>query len=229
MLKAAGRALEQLTDRALLGVLVISVLGAASVLVLTWFGVGEALAHIRTFETHWLDWLVRIVLGAGTVAVTLLLYGAIAATIAGMLVERVARAVERRYYPHLPPPRPQGLGEQLRTGISFLVAVIVVNLIALPLYLIPGANVAIFLAVNGYVLGREYFELVALRRVDARTAARLRRSHAPQVLAAGVLIAALSYLPFANLLTPVLATAFMLHIVQGLPEINQGLPGSAVR
>jgi uncharacterized protein involved in cysteine biosynthesis len=229
MLKAASRALAQLTDPALLGVLLISVLGAALLLVVTWLGVGEVLAHVRTFQTRWLDWLVRGAIEIGTVAVTLLLYGAIAAMIAGMLVERIARAVERRYYPGLPAPREQGIVEQLRTGISFLGAVIVVNLIALPLYLVPGANVPIFLAVNGYLLGREYFELVALRRVDARTAARLRRSHSLQVLLAGVVIAALSYLPFANLLTPVLATAFMLHVVQGLPEINRGLPGSAVR
>jgi hypothetical protein len=31
-----------------------------------------------------------------------------------------------------------------------------------PLYLLPGANLLIYLALNGYLLGREYFELAAV-------------------------------------------------------------------
>jgi uncharacterized protein involved in cysteine biosynthesis len=218
MIRAFSRALSQLADPALLGVVLISALGAAAVLAASWFGVGAALAHFRLFETGWLDWLARIGAGVTALIATLALYGAIAALIASLMSERVARAVDRRFYPDLPPPRRQSAGEQVGTGLSFLGATILINLLALPLYWIWGANVIVFLIVNGYLLGREYFELVALRRLDRVMAARLRRAHPLRVTLGGMVIAALSFLPLANLLTPVFATAFMLHLFQGLPE-----------
>jgi uncharacterized protein involved in cysteine biosynthesis len=143
--------------------------------------------------------------------------------------------VERRYYADLPPPRPQGAADQIRIGVSFLLATIALNLLALPVYWIWGANIPIFLLVNGYLLGREYFELVAIRRVDRRMLAALRRQHRFELLLAGAAIAALSSIPLANLVTPVVATAFMLHIFQALPEvdrkqgIHRGLPRQSVR
>jgi CysZ protein len=221
MLKALSRAVSQLTDPGIFGVLVLSVAGAGVVLVATWTGTGALLAHITLFTTGWLDWLARIAIGAGTIFATIALFGAIAAVIGSLFIERVAGAVERRYYPGLPPVRHQMITEQFIGLLSFLLAVIVLNLLALPLYVIWGANIPIFLGLNGYLLGREYFELVALRRVDPKTARLLWRTHRFKLLACGVLIAAFSFVPLANLLTPVLATAFMLHIFQEIPEIKE--------
>jgi uncharacterized protein involved in cysteine biosynthesis len=229
MLRAIGRALSQLFDPALLGVVLAAIAAAVAVLLLTWVGVGEALAHVRMFETAWLDWIARISAGLTTLLLTLALFGAIAATIAGLLTERIARAVERRYYPWLARPRRQGILESLRVSLSFLLATLLLNLMAMPLYWIWGANLIIFLIINGYLLGREYFELVALRRVDRVTAVSLRRAYAARLLLAGMVIAAFSLLPLANLVTPVFATSFMLHIIQGLPELNQGLSLRPVR
>ena len=165
----------------------------------------------------------RVALGAvgmqlpqGQYGLAIALFGAIAAMIAGLFVDRVARVVELRYYPGLPPARTSGIGEQISGGLSFFVAFLALNLLVLPLYLIWGVDVPIFLGLNGYLLGREYFELVALRRVDRRTARLLWRSHRLRLILCGALIAAFSFVPFANLLTPVLATAFMLHIFQDL-------------
>jgi CysZ protein len=212
MMAAAARAIAQLRDPALFGVLVISVAGAAIVLLGAWFGVAALLAHVTMFKIDWLDWLTRIVLGLGAIFATLALFGSIAAMIASLFIGRVAQAVENRYYPGLPPARRQSGSEQLRTGVSFLLSSIALNLLALPFYALWGANVPIFLAVNGYLMGREYFELVAARRLDPPGVTRLRRAHTPQLFVAGVAIAAFAAVPFANLLTPVLATAFMLHL-----------------
>jgi uncharacterized protein involved in cysteine biosynthesis len=216
MLKALSRAIAQLTDPALFGVLVMSVVGAGLFLFATWIGVGALLANITISTTGWLDWLARIAIGVGTVFATIALFGGIAAAIGSLFIERIATAVERRYYPGLPPARHQSVTEQVAALLSFLLSVIGLNLLALPLYLIWGANIPIFLGVNGYLLGREYFELVALRRVDRRTARVLWRTHRLTLLTGGVLIAGLSFVPLANLLTPVVATAFMLHIFQDI-------------
>jgi uncharacterized protein involved in cysteine biosynthesis len=221
MFKALSRAVSQLFDPAIFGVLVMSVVGAAVVLIAVWTGVDVVVTRMTLFTTGWLNWLARFAIGIGTVFATIALFGVIAAMIAGLFVDRVARAVERRYYPGLPPARASGFAEQLGGQLSFLLTALLLNLLVLPLYLIWGANIPIFLALNGYLLGREYFELVALRRVDRRTARLLWRVHRPRLIVCGAAIAAFSFVPFANLLTPVLATAFMLHIFQDFPEFEE--------
>jgi CysZ protein len=98
---------------------------------------------------------------------------------------------------------------------------VAVNLIALPLYLIPVLNVVIFYGVNAYLLGREYFELVALRRLDPRAARGLRRTHRWRFFTAGLLMAALFTIPFVNLVASLIAAAFMAHLVIMLTYPNR--------
>jgi uncharacterized protein involved in cysteine biosynthesis len=89
--------------------------------------------------------------------------------------------------------------------------------LALPVYLLaPGINVLLFLGLNGYLFGREYFEVVALRRLDVVGARRMRQRFGARVFIGGVVIAALFALPLVNLVAPVIATAFMVHIFQEL-------------
>jgi hypothetical protein len=85
--------------------------------------------------------------------------------------------------------------------------------IVLPLYLIPGANLPVYLALNGYLLGREYFELVAGQRLPPREMRRLRREQRGRLWLAGVVIAAMLMIPGFNLVAPVVAIAFMVHLV----------------
>lgn len=230
MLKAAVRAIEQLSDPAIFRVLILSILGSAAVFGLLWFGIGETLAHARLFEAHWLDWLARFALGAGTIILTFFLFSVVAVLIASLFLGSVAAAVERRWYPGLPTPRNQPLGEAVGLALSFAAATLLWNLAALPFYLlIPGGNAVIFLVVNGYLLGREYFELVAQRRIDRKTIVMLRRTYPFRLLSGGMVIAAVSFVPVANLVTPIVATAFMIHVLYGMPEFQGGLPSQAVR
>jgi CysZ protein len=226
MLNALSRAIAQLTDPAIFGVLVLSVAGAGLFLLAGWIAVGALLTHLTLFTTGWLDWLARIAIGVGSVFATVALFGAIAAAIGSLFVERIAGAVERRYYPGLPPARHQKVTEQIAAMLSFLLAVIGFNILALPLYLIWGANIPIFLGLNGYLLGREYFELVALRRINRRAARLLWRANRFYLLTGGVMIAGFSFVPLANLLTPVVATAFMVHIFHDLAEFKDPCDGT---
>ncbi len=221
MLKALSRTVSQLFDPATFGVLIASVLGAAGVLAAVAAAVDVFVTRLTLFTTGWLNTLAHLAVGIGTALLAIALFGAVAAMIAGLFVDPVARAVERRWYPGLPPARASGLGEQLAGGLSFLLAASVLNLLALPLYLIWGADVPIFLGLNGYLLGREYFGLVAPRRVDRRTARLLWRAHRIRLILCGAMIAGFSFVPLANLLTPVLATAFMLHIYHDLVTVEE--------
>src|SRR3546814_18922147 len=82
-----------------------------------------------------------------------------------------------------------------------------------------------FYLLNGYLLGREYFEMVAVRRLDLAGAKRLRRDFRGRVVLAGAVIAFLLTIPLVNLVTPMIATAFMLHVFEGLrrtPTLRTG-------
>jgi CysZ protein len=72
------------------------------------------------------------------------------------------------------------------------------------------------LLANGWLLGREYFELVALRHVERREATLLRRRFGPSIMLAGTLLALLSMIPLLNLVAPLFGTALMVHLFRHL-------------
>jgi len=94
--------------------------------------------------------------------------------------------------------------------------VLAVNFVALILLLVPGVNLIAFYAGNGYLLGREYFELAALRHLPAAEAKRLRKSNRPTVFLSGLIIAGVASVPILNLVTPLFATSFMVRVYKGL-------------
>jgi len=47
----------------------------------------------------------------------------------------------------------------------------------------------IFYSINGYLLGREYFELVALRRMEFSEANALRKKNSFQIFLVGLFVA----------------------------------------
>lgn len=221
MLNAVARTLAQLSDPAIVRVFRDSILGALAAIAALAAVIWLALAHLWPTGIAWLDHsAVRVLVdtlgGFAVMVLAWLMFPALVGTVAGFFLERVARAVERRYYPALPAPREQPMTEMLATGLRFFAVMVVLNLAALPLYLLPGMNLALYYGLNGYLLGRQYYEMIALRRMDAATAARLRRAHGARIFVAGAAIAFVLTIPLANLLVPVLATAFMVHVVAGL-------------
>jgi CysZ protein len=65
---------------------------------------------------------------------------------------------------------------------------------------------------NGYLLGREYFELVALRHHASAQVKRERRANRYTVWGAGLIVALFAMIPVLNLLAPLFGTAFMVHV-----------------
>jgi len=138
-----------------------------------------------------------------------------AAAVVGFFLDDVAAAVEARHYPALPPAARLGLGRQLGDALRFLGLVVLVNLAALAVYLaIPPLAPFAFWAVNGFLLGREYFQLVALRRVERREAEALWRRHFWRVWVAGTAIAVPLSVPILSLVVPMLGVAVFVHQFQ---------------
>ncbi|MGR3371709.1 EI24 domain-containing protein [Pseudooceanicola nanhaiensis] len=141
----------------------------------------------------------------------------VASAITSLFLDDVAQAVEDRHYPALPPVGHQGIGEAVKDSVAFLGVLIVANLLALVLYVIfaPFA-LFIFWGLNGFLLGREYYTLAAMRRVGREEAARLRRRHMGTIWVAGVLMAMPLSIPLVNLVIPILGAATFTHIFHKL-------------
>lgn len=191
-----------------------------------WAAAAAALYHTADFAWAPLDWLVELLGGFAVLGLTWLLFPAVATLIIGFFLDRVAAAVEAFDYPQAGPARRQAWGELFAVTGRLAAATILLNLLALPLYLLaPGINLVLFLALNGYLFGRGYFEVAALRRLDAAAAKALRRRFAGRIFFGGVLIAGLFALPLVNLVAPLIATAFMVHVFHALPR-NAPLPAA---
>jgi len=173
----------------------------------------------------WLDPVLPWLTGLGGVVAAVFLLPVVTVAVLGLFVDEVAARVEALNYPRLPPGKPASLATGVLLTLKLLVVTLALNLLALPLYLLlPGANIVIFLALNGYLLSREYVEAVAQRRMAPREIVRLRRAHRGRFLAAGVVLAGLALVPVANLLLPVAGTALMVHRLADLPEAAGAAP-----
>ena len=185
-----------------------------------WLGdwLGDWLASASLWG--WVKDVLTFLLDAGALLSVLIasffLFPAILTLTMSFFLEEIATAVEKRHYPDQAPARAQPLRESLVGALTFGIVTLLANVILLPFYFIPLVNIPIFYAVNGYLLGREYFELVGVRRLELPETKGLRRRFRFRVLLAGVVVALLLTIPLVNLVTPIVATAFMLHIFERL-------------
>ena len=216
------RAALQLTDPPVRRVIWLSILATIGGFAGLAVGVSALLHLIHLTGIGWLDWLVDVLGGVGTLGVSYLLFPAIVPAVSSLFLDDVVVAVERRHYPGRASTSAQPMGEMILAALRFLVVSAALNLLVLPLYLIPGANLALFLALNGYLLGRQYYEQVAGRHLGLGALTALRRDHRPRLFLAGVVICGLAAIPVVNLLAPVIATAFMVHIFHRLRASPEG-------
>ncbi len=233
MFSALAKSIAQLGDPAFrqvfwrsvwLSLGVFAALWALAWLALAWLGQDLAAWISQSDpESAWvrvLEWAYGAAAVAGVLVASLFLFPAVMAGGMAILLDEIAAAVERKHYPGLAPARAQPVGEAIVAGLAFAAAALALNLLALPIYLVllfvPPLNFFVFYLLNGYLLGREYFELVAVRRSDLAAAKRLRRAYRGRVLLAGAVIAFLLTLPLINLVMPIVATGFMLHVFEGL-------------
>ncbi|MFW5834768.1 MAG: EI24 domain-containing protein [Pseudomonadota bacterium] len=212
MVKDLGRAIGQLGDPRIRRILLQAV-GATLLLLL---GLVATVAGASRFlvETGvaWLDPLLPWLTGAGALVVAILLAPLAAISVLGLFVDAVADAVEARHYPGWGKARPIGVVEGLGQALRLLALTAGLNLLALPFYLLlPAFNLILYLVLNGFLLGREYFWTVAQRRMDARAVRDLYRHRRGAITFAGMVLALWALVPLVNLTLPVVGTAFMVH------------------
>ncbi|RWG60362.1 MAG: sulfate transporter family protein [Mesorhizobium sp.] len=203
-------------------------------LVALWFGIESLLEWLawpwlQAFVPglpSWAGWLSGIIAGILLAMGMALLVAPVTAIVAGLFLDDIAEVVERTDYPGDPPGRAVPVLQSLALAIKFFGVVILGNIVALLLLLVPGINLAAFFTVNGYLLGREFFEFAAMRFRPEAEAKALRRKYAGTVFLAGLLIAVFLAVPLLNLLTPLFAAAMMVRLHKAVSARDPVQPNS---
>ena len=186
----------------------------AIVLFLLGLGLDRLASSLMPAAPTWLSWILSIVVALGLIATLTLLAAPAASRVAGFYLDNIADAVEREIDPLGRRGRPLPLLASLYVELRFAALSLLVNLAVLALTLFTGVGFVAFFVLNGYLLGREYFELAAMRHLPFPQAVELRRQRSFNVFIAGMIVAVFVAVPLLNLFTPLFATAFMTRIMK---------------
>jgi len=181
---------------------------------------GVALDRLALSYVHvgppWLSFVISTVVALGLVVGMIFLAPPTASLVASFYLDEIAGIVERSIDPSGRPGRPLPFAPSLAVGLRFATLSVIVNVVVLVLTIFTGVGLAAFFALNGYLLGREYFELAAMRHLSAAEARALFDRHWLEVFGAGAIVTVLVAVPLLNLLTPLFATAFLTRVYKRL-------------
>jgi len=212
MLQDAVKALIQTFTPAYRRVLLYSIGLAIGLIIVLGIGAHYGLTYLIALDWRWAEITVDILAGIGIIIGGIFLVPPITSLIAGLFLDDVAGKVERNDFLDMEEGTALPIGRSLVLSIKFFGLMLAVNLVALLLLLVPGVNLIVFYVANGYLLGREYFQLAAMRYRTEDEAALVRRHHSVAIFFAGLIIAVVVSIPILNLITPVFATIFMVRL-----------------
>ena len=215
MLNAAGQAFREMFTPPFRAVLFKCVGLTIALLVVLIVAVEWTFGHFA----QWPDWIETAIQWLGGLALvvgSIFLIPPVTSLIASLYLDDIAATVEKTQYPADPSGRELPTLASVALALRFFFVVLAVNIVALFLLLVPGVNLIAFYVGNGYLLGREYFELAAMRHMPAVEAKKLRQANRLTVFLCGLIIAGIASVPILNLITPLFATAFMVHIYKDL-------------
>ncbi len=214
MFASLGRAIANFFDGTLKGVFLKSVLLTLALFAVLGFALAYGLNHLPILGAHWVNELLDVVAPALFVILLIVLGAPVAALFASLFLDEVAKKVEARSkLPAVPTTKGATFFGNLGAGARLASLVLLVNLVLIPVDIeLPVVAEVLTVLANGWLLGREYFELAALRHLSRASADALRRRHGGKVFAGGTLIALLSMIPIVNFVVPLFGAAFMVHM-----------------
>lgn len=207
------RALSQMDDPVFIGVVWRSLAWSVACFLALDAAAFWGLQNLLHAQGAW-GWLAGAAGAVGASVVALWLFLPVAAGIGMMYLERIARAVEWRFYPGLPEPAGETVTMQAWDGVVVGLKVLWLNIVALVLaLLLPVIGWALGWAVAAYAIGRGLFVAVAMRRMPRPVAEIVYRQNRFAILMQGAILAFAAYVPLVNLLLPVIGTAAMVHLL----------------
>ncbi|MEI9930644.1 MAG: EI24 domain-containing protein [Rhizomicrobium sp.] len=219
MFASMGRALGLFFDPAFFGVVLKSIGLTLLLFVLLLAGIEYGLHLLPTLGSpavnRILEWMAPVLMFLGLIAVG----GPVAALFGSLYLNRIASAIEARSYTADPKAPGAKTTANLAAGARLAGLVILADVLLLPAdALLPGIAQVLTIVVNGFLLGREYFELAALRHVSVKTADILRKRNWASVFGGGLAISFLSAIPFADFFAPLFGAALMVHFYKRVTQ-----------
>jgi uncharacterized protein involved in cysteine biosynthesis len=129
--------------------------------------------------------------------------------------DKMVAVIEKADYPDVPPAQPP-FWPTFAHDMEFSLKALLFNILCLPLYIIPLIGLCVYYALNGWLLGTQFFRMIAGRRIAKAEADALERRFRPSILMAGIAISFFSTIPVLNLAAPLLGVATMLHLFYGM-------------
>ena len=137
----------------------------------------------------------------------------IATLVSSFFLEDVAAAVEEKHYSYVRATIKTPVAEVFKDTVNFFGLLILVNLLAffISIFFLPFAPL-IFWILNGFLFGREYFHLVAIRHLGRQDAQEMRRRYSGRIWLAGIFMATPLSVPLLNLFVPMFGAATFTHL-----------------
>ena len=173
------------------------------------------IANFTHFSWPWADRLVELGTGLALIVAFFFLMSPVTAAFAGLFLDRIAEKVEARHYPWDPQGMPLPVTRAILLSLQFFIVVLLVNLAVLPTVFF-GVGAFVLVAANAYLIGREYFEMVAMRHMPVEEAKILRKENSPTIFIAALLPAFMSLVPLVNLAVPLFSTAYFTHLFKSV-------------
>ncbi|MCK5041667.1 MAG: EI24 domain-containing protein [Sphingomonadales bacterium] len=221
IINAFMKALDQSFEKGFRRVFFVGVLGAVIVFAALLFFITTITPQgFEISSWQWVNdavnWMLGFALYPMFFIVAWLFFPAVATMFMGIFLDDVVDAVEDKHYPDHKAPHRISVMDSFLIAAKMGLLLIVLNLLALPLYLLllftAVGPFILFLTLNSYLLGREYFDLVAMRHFSRTDAIALRESSGSKAFLTGTLITILYIIPIVNLFAPILGAATMVHV-----------------
>ena len=222
MFASVGRALATLFDRRFVGLVLWTLVATAVLFVALFAGIEYVLFHMPPIAGYpQINTFLELATPFILILMVFLLGAPVAAMVGSLFIDGIAERVDKYFYPNDPKapgtPVATGIGEMFRlVGLSLLI-----NVAMLPVDVgIPGIAEVVTILANGWLFGREFFELASLRHLPRKDSDALRRRHAGKIYGAGLLIAVLTVIPGIDLIAPFFGAALMAHLFKRLQHMD---------
>jgi CysZ protein len=195
----------------LLGLMLLCAVLAVTLVTATVAGITWLTAYFVNIQWGWLDTLVNWIAGIVTGIGGWFMLPVLTVLIAGLFQERVILRVNRIFYPDAAPHEDLAFWPELWHDIRFTAWALFLNILVLPFYFF-GIGFFISIALNSYLLGREFFEAAAGYHMGKEKAKALSKQHRKVIYTGGFVITLMTLLPLLNLMAPLFAIVWMVHV-----------------
>ena len=166
----------------------------------SWLGQGEG----------WFRGMAQFMGGTLILIISYFFFAGIHGAFVGIFIDDILDAIRQKHYPDISWENAPSLLSSLSFSLRILALTFFLNLIASPLFIlgwfIPPIGLTMQILLNGYLLGKEYGQLV-----EFRISKQASLNTTPKYFRNGIIASSIWIIPFLNLLAPILLTGSVLH------------------